>query len=162
MKVLCTYCESEGGSALLYEKEPLDDPAITHGICDRHSRQLLEEIQAVFAQEPPSERDRFPRLPMPAPVTCRAPQFPGTELRGIIRNLGPQGAMAEFPLKVAQGGQMTLFLQTWQETLEIQGQVVWTSGVGGRVQHGIAFLAPIEPGFLHGLGCGECREPRAA
>ncbi len=162
MKVLCTYCESEGASALLYEKEPLDDLAITHGICARHARQLLAEIQAAFAQEPPPEGDRLSQLPTPLPVACKAPQFPGTELRGIIRSLGARGAMADLPLTVAPGSRMTLALQTWEETLEIQATVAWTNGTGGRIQHSIAFLAPIEPGLLRVLRRGETRDLRAA
>jgi hypothetical protein len=148
MKVLCTYCETEGRSSFLREKEPLNDPSVTHGICPDHYRQLLEEIADIAAQEPPRLRGRIPRILMELPVTGRTPQFPGIELRGMIRNLGPQGVMADLPLRVTPGTQVALAIQTWQDTLEIQGQVVWTSGGGGCVHHGISFLAPLEPGLL--------------
>ena len=37
VKVKCPWCEREGRPADLGEREPLDDPAVTHGICRRHA-----------------------------------------------------------------------------------------------------------------------------
>ncbi len=48
MKVVCAYCATEGKPGLIREKEPLDDPRVTHGICAEHQRRL-----ARTAEEPP-------------------------------------------------------------------------------------------------------------
>lgn len=42
MKVICSWCEAEGRQAVIREKEPLDDPEETHGVCPEH-RMLLED-----------------------------------------------------------------------------------------------------------------------
>lgn len=44
MKVVCSWCRQEGRSGDLGEKEPFDDPALTHAICARHLEQLLETL----------------------------------------------------------------------------------------------------------------------
>jgi hypothetical protein len=44
VKALCSWCQREGRPALLGEREPLDDPRETHGICRRHQLQLLAEL----------------------------------------------------------------------------------------------------------------------
>jgi len=44
MKVICAWCRREGRPAYLGEREPLDDPAETHGICRRHQRQALAAL----------------------------------------------------------------------------------------------------------------------
>ena len=36
MKVICSWCESEGRPAVVREKAPLDDGRETHGICSSH------------------------------------------------------------------------------------------------------------------------------
>jgi len=41
MKVTCAWCQEEGEPASLGERAPLDDPAETHGICRRHTLDLL-------------------------------------------------------------------------------------------------------------------------
>jgi len=41
MKVTCAWCQREGQPASLGERAPLDDPAETHGICRRHTLDLL-------------------------------------------------------------------------------------------------------------------------
>jgi hypothetical protein len=43
MRVVCAWCQREGTPALLGEREPLDDPTETHGICERHRRHLLAD-----------------------------------------------------------------------------------------------------------------------
>lgn len=40
MKVMCAHCANEGPPALLREKEPLEDPRVTHGVCAEHQRRL--------------------------------------------------------------------------------------------------------------------------
>ncbi|HXZ43458.1 MAG TPA: hypothetical protein VEH53_01425 [archaeon] len=47
MKVICAYCERDGAPALIGEKEPRDNPMITHGICPRHRRELQQEIEGL-------------------------------------------------------------------------------------------------------------------
>ena len=44
MKVQCPWCEREGRPADLGEHEPLDDPAVTHGICRRHALEFLRTL----------------------------------------------------------------------------------------------------------------------
>jgi hypothetical protein len=44
MKVMCAWCEREGEPASLGERAPLDDPAETHGICRRHTLDLLDRL----------------------------------------------------------------------------------------------------------------------
>ena len=44
MKVACAWCQHEGRQAILGERAPLDDPAETHGICRRHTLDLLARI----------------------------------------------------------------------------------------------------------------------
>ena len=44
MKVSCAWCQREGRPASLGERAPLDDPAETHGICRRHTLDLLDRL----------------------------------------------------------------------------------------------------------------------
>jgi hypothetical protein len=44
VKVICAWCHAEGRPGYLGEREPLDDPSITHGICFRHRQQFLESL----------------------------------------------------------------------------------------------------------------------
>jgi hypothetical protein len=44
MQILCAWCCHDGEPGYLGEREPLDDPAATHGICARHRAQLLESL----------------------------------------------------------------------------------------------------------------------
>ena len=44
MKVICASCEREGKPAYLGEYEPYDNPATTHGLCQRHKEQALEAL----------------------------------------------------------------------------------------------------------------------
>ena len=43
MKAICAWCKRDGHAGLLGDREPLDDPAETHGICPHHRAQLLRE-----------------------------------------------------------------------------------------------------------------------
>jgi len=38
MKVVCAWCDKDQG-----EKEPLDDPTVTHGICDPCAERVAED-----------------------------------------------------------------------------------------------------------------------
>jgi hypothetical protein len=44
MKVICAWCQREGRSGFLREREPLDDPSETHGICLRHQQQVVATL----------------------------------------------------------------------------------------------------------------------
>lgn len=57
MKVVCASCAAEGKPALMGEKEPLDDPRETHGICAEHQRRLAWTLEEFFQQSPPCVRE---------------------------------------------------------------------------------------------------------
>jgi hypothetical protein len=40
MKVVCAWWEAEGTPAVVWEKDPLDDPDETHGVCADHKARL--------------------------------------------------------------------------------------------------------------------------
>jgi hypothetical protein len=44
MLVLCAWCCREGLPGYMGEREPLDNPGPTHGICQRHTAELLESV----------------------------------------------------------------------------------------------------------------------
>ena len=44
MKIVCAWCKQEGQETILGEREPVADTTETHGICDRHSERLLEQV----------------------------------------------------------------------------------------------------------------------
>jgi hypothetical protein len=44
MKVVCAWCLREGKPGDLGEREPLEDPGVTHSICAGHTDQLLEAL----------------------------------------------------------------------------------------------------------------------
>jgi len=44
MRVLCAWCCRDGQPGYLGEREPLDNPEPTHGICDHHKTQVLESL----------------------------------------------------------------------------------------------------------------------
>jgi hypothetical protein len=44
MRILCAWCRREGQSGYLGDREPLDNPRPTHGICPYHKAQILESL----------------------------------------------------------------------------------------------------------------------
>jgi hypothetical protein len=44
MKILCAWCCREGQPGYLGEREPLENPQATHGICAHHKSQFLESL----------------------------------------------------------------------------------------------------------------------
>jgi hypothetical protein len=44
MRISCAWCQQEGQPASLGERAPLDDPAETHGICRRHTQELVNRL----------------------------------------------------------------------------------------------------------------------
>lgn len=41
MRALCSWCQAEGSPALLGEREPLENPTDTFGVCPRHMAAVL-------------------------------------------------------------------------------------------------------------------------
>ncbi len=103
---------------------------------------LLATLDAVLA----SQR-RFPRFAVTCPVLARVPQFPGRDLRGIVRNISRGGLLAEFSVELVAGSQVELTLQTTRGALPETGRVVWAIASTDVVQHGIGFLEPKGPSF---------------
>ncbi len=60
MKVMCAYCEKDGVPALICEKEPLDNPMISHGICPKHRRELQQEIEGLATRVAPIRKEGIP------------------------------------------------------------------------------------------------------
>ena len=44
MQVLCAWCRRESKPGYLGEREPLENPGPTHGVCAHHKKQLLESL----------------------------------------------------------------------------------------------------------------------
>ena len=44
MKIVCSWCRQEGLGGLLGDREPLDDPTETHGICTRHAAEVRDRL----------------------------------------------------------------------------------------------------------------------
>jgi hypothetical protein len=44
MRILCAWCCHEGQPGYLGEREPLDNPAPTHGVCAHHKAQVLASL----------------------------------------------------------------------------------------------------------------------
>ena len=44
MQVLCAWCRRESKPGYLGEREPLENPGPTHGVCAHHMKQLLESL----------------------------------------------------------------------------------------------------------------------
>jgi hypothetical protein len=47
MKVVCAWCQQEGRSGVIGEREPVDDPTETHGVCAVHAERLLEQLPSM-------------------------------------------------------------------------------------------------------------------
>ncbi|MGE5850344.1 MAG: PilZ domain-containing protein [Candidatus Methylomirabilota bacterium] len=155
MRVVCIYCEKEAVPALIREKDPLDDPRVTHGICRRHQLQVGEEIEALWGHLP--GRRRFGRFPVSLPVTGRSPQIGGEELRGLVRTVGAGGIMVEFPAEVPPGSTIHLVLEIRLGPLPVECRVVWARATAGTVRHGLAFLEYMGRNFATDLFIEEHR-----
>ena len=53
MTILCAWCCQEGQPGYLGEREPLDNPEPTHGVCPYHTAQVLEALHRG------DDRDRY-------------------------------------------------------------------------------------------------------
>lgn len=155
MKVVCIYCEKEGVPAVIREKEPLDDPRVTHGVCRRHHLQVREEVEALWGRLP--GRRRFGRFPVSLRATGRGPQVGEGELHGMVQTVGAGGLMVDFPHELAPGSMIHLVLQTRLGPLPVECRVVWARVTGGTVRHGLAFLESIGRSFATDLFLEEHR-----
>jgi len=45
MTVVCACCQRQGLRTVLREKEPLDWPVVSHGICEEHAKAFLAEVR---------------------------------------------------------------------------------------------------------------------
>ena len=46
MTVVCAWCQQQGRTTVLGEKEPLDWAVVSHGICEEHAQAFLAEVRA--------------------------------------------------------------------------------------------------------------------
>jgi hypothetical protein len=159
MRVVCSYCEKEGVPALIREKDPLDDPRITHGICRRHQVQVREEVEALWGHLP--GRRRFGRFPISLAALGRSSEIGAKELHGTVRTVGAGGLMVEFPVEVPPGSTIHLVLQIQLGPLPVECRVVWTQASEGRVRHGLAFLEYMGKTFATDLFHEAHRSPPA-
>ncbi len=88
---------------------------------------------------------RFERVPVELPVTGWAPQFQSTALSGMVRYLSEGGMMMEFPVQLMRSTGVRVVLHTFQDLVEMDGTVVWTSAHGSHIRHGVAFPEPKGP-----------------
>jgi hypothetical protein len=58
MTVVCAWCQHQGRTTVLGEKEPLDRPVISHGICEEHAVEFLAEVRGTAT--PASSLDCVP------------------------------------------------------------------------------------------------------
>jgi hypothetical protein len=47
MTVVCAWCQHQGRTAVLREKEPFDRPVVSHGICEEHALAVLAEVRGM-------------------------------------------------------------------------------------------------------------------
>ena len=45
MTVVCAWCQQQGQTKVLREKEPFDYHVVSHGICEEHARTFLAEVR---------------------------------------------------------------------------------------------------------------------
>jgi wyosine [tRNA(Phe)-imidazoG37] synthetase (radical SAM superfamily) len=49
MTVVCAWCQRQGRTTVLREKEPLDWAVVSHGICEEHAKTFLAEVRETKA-----------------------------------------------------------------------------------------------------------------
>ena len=50
MIAVCAWCERAGQPAVLGEREPLDDPRVTHGMCETHDAEYRAAADRLHAE----------------------------------------------------------------------------------------------------------------
>ena len=58
MKVICAWCEREGGQTLIDDVELYDQHMTSHGICRNHKKVVLRQIQQLPNRENPRLQKR--------------------------------------------------------------------------------------------------------
>ena len=147
MKVVCVYCEAEGSPALIGESEPLDNPAVTHGVCARHRQRLRQEIEALRQEIGTRPTRRFGRHAVSLPAVAYVSQMEAGTLLGTVRTIGDGGMLVEFSIEIPKGTFVRVAVQLPQTSLELEGQVVWIVKSDTAVRHGLAFTVPKPRGF---------------
>jgi len=56
MTVVCAWCQHQGRTQVLREKEPLDCQVVSHGICEEHARVFLAEVREAKVAAPSLDR----------------------------------------------------------------------------------------------------------
>ena len=130
---------AEFGKVSASPREPRGTAWLPKPVSRQTLRATLDAVQA-------SQR-RFPRVAVTCPVLARVRQFPGRDLRGMVRNISRGGLLAEFPVELVLGSRVDLTLETRQGPLPETGRVIWASAAGDLVRHGIGFLQPKGPSF---------------
>lgn len=54
MKVHCAWCEKAGRDPFIGEKEPLHDPSISHGLCQRCLEEMTQQTVALLGPKKPA------------------------------------------------------------------------------------------------------------
>src|SRR4051812_29719306 len=80
MKVICAWCEREGGQTLIDDVGLYDQHMTSHGICRNHKKEVLRQIQQLSNRKNPRlQRRRLSRTKprsstwLPASRTTRIP-----------------------------------------------------------------------------------------
>ena len=47
MTVVCAWCQHQGRTTVLREKEPFDHPVVSHGICEEHAKAFLAGARSI-------------------------------------------------------------------------------------------------------------------
>jgi PilZ domain-containing protein len=151
MKVVCVYCEAEGSPALIGESEPMENPAVTHGMCAKHRQRLRQEIETLRQEIGTRPTRRFGRLSVSLPAVAHVSQNRAGVLLGTVRTIGDGGMLAEFPIEIPQGTLVRVAVQLPQTSLELEARVVWITKSDTTVRHGLAFTVPKPRGFAETL-----------
>jgi hypothetical protein len=54
MKVHCSWCEKAGRDPFMGEKEPLHDPSVSHGLCQRCLEEMTQQTAALLGPKKPT------------------------------------------------------------------------------------------------------------
>lgn len=105
-------------------------------------------------------RRQFARFPISLPLTGRASQPGGEEIRATVRTVSGGGLMAELRVEMTPGRAVTLVLQTRRGSVTSGGRVVWAAAGQGTIRHGVAFHQPKGQDFAVDLFVAESRFER--
>ena len=55
MRLICAWCEHEGGPSTVRETGPADELTVGYGICDAHSARLVAQLHKYYPPRRPAE-----------------------------------------------------------------------------------------------------------